>query len=117
MTQVQVILSPFSGLLEPPVMRASCLAAVPLSNVAQTSLGWHSSMFAAISYVLLHGHATLEAMKSPVGEKSVGKTDRDSWLCFTDHRSVLAFCVPERSVTGAELGNRNATLRECFFLC
>jgi hypothetical protein len=34
-----VILPPFSGLLKPPVMRTSCLAAGPLSSVAQTSLG------------------------------------------------------------------------------
>ena len=34
-----LILPPFAGLLKPPVMRTSCLAAGPLSSVAQTSLG------------------------------------------------------------------------------
>jgi len=34
-----LILPLFSGLLKPPVMRTSCLAAGPLSSVAQTSLG------------------------------------------------------------------------------
>ena len=33
-----LILPLFSGLLKPPIMRTSCLAAGPLSSAAQTSL-------------------------------------------------------------------------------
>ena len=37
--QPELILPLFSVLLKPPIMRTSCLAAGPLSSVAQTSSG------------------------------------------------------------------------------